>query len=221
LNSRLLNRFEKREGYTGKYYQIDNPKRSSEFVQTLARAVSNCLIKATNYPDYHWDYITYVSDKKTTTPPNKMKEIFDYIETDLEKVKLFEWSTDVFGSLRNQPDYSSRRTFISKYLSIINETELMHKSVIVIDDQFTSSATANEIARQLKNKGVKNVLFIALFYLILPVKSKNCPNLINGKLCGKPLRIKINKMNGNKFYSCLLPKFRGTGCGYIENIVNV
>ena len=88
------------------------------------------------------------------------------------------------------------------------------KNIIVIDDQFTSSATANEISYQLRNKGVKNILFVALFYLILPIESKLCPK------CGKPLKIKINKKNGNRFYSCLLPMYRGPGCGYVENIIN-
>ena len=127
---------------------------------------------------------------------------------------MFEWSEDVEGSLRNQPNYQTRRDFISKYLKTIEGIDLENKSVIVIDDQFTSSATAQEIARQLRNRGAKNILFIALFYLILPIESKVCPK------CGKILKIKIKKIDGTKFYSCLLPKYRGDGCGYIENIPN-
>lgn len=203
-----------------KYYQIDNPERSKEFISLLAQSVSNYLSRVEKFPQYQWDYLTYVSDKKTTSPPNKMKEIFDLINSGINKIRIFEWSEDVEGSLRNQPNYQTRRDFISKYLKTIEGIELNGKSVIVIDDQFTSSATANEISQQLRNKGVKNILFIALFYLILPIESKLCPNIINGKVCGKPLKIKINKKNGNKFYSCLPPLYRGTGCGYIENIAN-
>jgi phosphoglycolate phosphatase-like HAD superfamily hydrolase len=203
-----------------KYYQIDNPERSREFISMLAQSVSNYLSRVEKFPQYQWDYLTYVSDKKTTSPPNKMKEIFDLINSGFNKIKIFEWSNDVEGSLRNQPNYQTRRDFISKYLMTIEGIDLNGKSVIVIDDQFTSSATANEISQQLRNKGVKNILFVALFYLILPIESKLCPNIINGQVCGKPLKIKINKKNGNKFYSCLPPQYRGTGCGYIENIAN-
>ncbi len=195
-----------------KYYQIDNPERSHDFISKLAQGVSNYLSRVEKFPQYQWDYLTYVSDKKTTSPPNKMKEIFDLVNSNFNKIKLFEWSEDVEGSLRNKPNYKARREFIAKYLKTIDGIDLNGKSVIVIDDQFTSSATANEISQQLRNKGVKNILFVALFYLILPIESKACPQ------CGKSLKIKIKRKDGNRFYSCLSPQFGGQGCGYIENI---
>lgn len=36
-----------------------------------------------------WDYFTYVSDKATTNPPNKMLELFELIETPITKKNLF------------------------------------------------------------------------------------------------------------------------------------
>jgi phosphoglycolate phosphatase-like HAD superfamily hydrolase len=196
-----------------KYYQIDNPNRSDDFLNSLAKATSNYLVEVGRFQNFHWDYFTYVSDKKTTTPPNKMKEIFDLVNSSYTKIKLFEWNENVTGKLRNQPNYDARRKFIANNLYIVNDIELKGKSIIVLDDQFTSSATANEICSQLRNKGVKNILFIALFYLILPIESKVCPK------CGKPLKIKIRKNDGNRFYSCLPPQFGGLGCGYTEKIV--
>lgn len=196
-----------------KYYQIDNPNRTLEFLGKLSSSISNYLKRVANFPEYRWDFITYVSDKKTTTPPNKMKEIFDLIDSPYNKVKLFKWSDEVQGSLRNQPDYKTRRKFISKYLTTRNDIDLKNKSIIVIDDQFTSSATAKEIAYQLKSNGAKNILFVSLFYLILPIESKVCPK------CNKLMKVKIRKTDGNKFYSCVPPKYRGIGCGHIENIV--
>lgn len=195
-----------------KYFQIDIPERSQEFISKLAQGVSNYLSRVEKFPQYEWGYLTYVSDKKTTSPPNKMQEIFELVNSKFNKVKLFEWSEDVTGSLRNQPDYKARKEFISKYLVTIDGIDLDGKSVIVIDDQFTSSATANEISQQLRNKGVKNILFVALFYLILPIESKSCPQ------CGKPLKIKIRKKDGKRFYSCLLPQYNGQGCGYTESV---
>ncbi|MEO9893108.1 hypothetical protein [Aurantibacter sp.] len=197
-----------------KYFQIDNPDRSTELLNKLAISVSTYLYRVEAQNSFNWDYLSYVSDKKTTTPPNKMKEIFDLVESDIPKVELFKWDENVVGSLRNNPDYKSRRDFIAKYLSIYESYDLKDKSVVVLDDQFTSSATAYEIATQLRNRGANNILFIALFYLILPLSNKICPK------CGKGMQIKINRKKGNKFYSCTPPEYRGEGCGNTINIYN-
>ncbi|ARV06091.1 hypothetical protein BTO04_04960 [Polaribacter sp. SA4-10] len=195
-----------------KYFQIDNPARTIDFLDNLALSVSNYLKSVEAQNTFKWDYLSYVSDKKTTKPPNKMKQIFDLVKSNIPKVELFEWDPNVEGKLRYQPDYKSRREFIAKYLSTHKYYDLKDKSIIVIDDQFTSSATAYEISTQLRNRGAKNILFIALFYLILPLSNKTCPK------CGKSMQIKINRDNGNKFYSCIPPKYRGEGCGNIINI---
>ena len=196
-----------------KYYQIDNPNRNADFLNTLARATSNYLAEVANFQNFHWHYFTYVSDKKTTKPANKMSEIFNLVQSPFPKIKLFEWSEDVIGSLRSLPNYQARRAFIVNNLHMRNEVDLQNKNIIVLDDQFTSSATANEICNQLRSKGVKNIIFIALFFLILPIISKSCPQ------CNKPLKIKIRRNDGNRFYSCLPPQFGGQGCGYTENII--
>lgn len=197
-----------------KYFQIDNIERSPEFLANLALSVSHYLKSVEIQNEFNWDYLSYVSDKKTTTPPNKMKQIFDLVKSNIPKVELFEWDENVEGKLRYQPDYKSRRGFIAKYLSTYQTFDLKDKSVIVIDDQFTSSATAYEISSQLRNRGVKNILFIALFYLILPLSNKTCPG------CSKKMQIKINRNKGNKFYSCTPPKYKGVGCGKIIDIEN-
>lgn len=194
------------------YYQIDNPNRSHDLLLKLCKGTENYLNYVLSFKKYKWDYFTYLSDKTTTKPPNKMQEIFNLINIKAEKVKIFEWKQDVDGSLRHRPDYKSRRKFISQNIYIKNEIDVNDKNIIILDDQFTSSATAFEVSSQLKKNGAKNILFVALFYLILPIESKNCP------ICNKPLKIKIRKLDGNKFYSCLPPRFGGDGCGYTENI---
>lgn len=195
-----------------KYYQIDNPSRSQDFLLKLSKATENYLNNVISYKKYKWDYFTYLSDKETTKPPNKMKEIFDLVNIEVEKTKIFDWKQGIDGSLRSRPDYKARREFISQNLFIKNGIDVNGKNIIILDDQFTSSATAYEVSTQLRKNGAKNILFVALFYLILPIESKDCPK------CKKPLKIKIRKSDGNKFYSCLPPKFGGNGCGYTENI---
>jgi predicted HAD superfamily phosphohydrolase YqeG len=192
-----------------KYYQIDNPNRSLEFLKTLAFGIDSYLAKVESFPEFQWDYLTYVSDKKTTSPPNKMREIFDLVNCSVPKIKLFDWKSDVEGSLRNRPDYKSRKEFINKYLFTIEGIDLNGKSIIIIDDQFTSSATAQEITAQLRSKGVKNILFVALFYLILPIHSKMCPR------CNNKMKITIRREDGVKFYYCN-PK---GGCEFSEKII--
>ena len=195
------------------YFQIDNINRKQPVLQKLADGAGNYIAKACSHSEYHWDYITYVSDKKTTTPPNKMKDIFDLIQTDIEKVKLFEWDEVVSTSLREEKDYGSRQSFIREHLFVNKDIDVTNKNIIVIDDQLTTGATAFEIRRKLESLNAGNILFIALFYIILEVKDdKVCPK------CGKPMSIKTNRKEGNKFYSCVSSQYGGTGCGYIENI---
>jgi len=195
------------------YYQIDNPNRSKDLLKKLAKSAENYINHVLSFPQFSWDYFTYLTDKSTTTPPNKMKEIFDLINVEIQKTQMFRWNDKIEGSLRNKPDYKSRQEFITTNLFLENADNVKNKNIIVIDDQFTTSATAHYVSKLLKDNGARNILFIALFYLTTEVKSdRYCPE------CKKQLIIKINRKNGKRFYSCLLPKFGGEGCGYIYNI---
>lgn len=196
------------------YYQIDNPNRNIETLQIMAKGVENYLKGLLSIKSYEWDYFTYVSDKSSTTPPNKLKEIFDLININIEKIQLFTWNENITTSLRAEKDYHDRQKFIHSNLHILNlESTLKRKNIIVLDDQLTTGATAFEIRKKLEEKDVGNILFITLFYMSLQVlDDKICPR------CGKPLAIKTNRKFGTKFYSCQLPQYGGTGCGYIENI---
>ena len=196
------------------YYQIDNPNRSKETLKIMANGVENYLQGLLSIKSYEWDYFTYVSDKSSTMPPNKLKEIFDLINIGIEKIKLFKWNDNITTSLRAEKDYRDRQLFIRSNLHILNlESALKGKNIIVLDDQLTTGATAFEIRKKLEEKEVGNILFITLFYISLQVlDDKICPK------CGKPLVIKTNRKLGSKFYSCQSPQYGGTGCGYIENI---
>lgn len=205
-----------------KYYMMSNSQRTEEFLHTLATGISNYL----NHPSLNqgWDYLTYLTDKRTTTPPNKMRKIFDKLETNIPKIQLLKWSDEVQGSLREQNFYADRQAFLQNYLSVEcplettfdlfgqevqTQISLSGKNVIVLDDQFTTGATAWHVIRKLKENGVKNVLFIAMFQMILPVNNGAiCPK------CGKPMLIKMRRSDGHRFYSCTPPLYGGNGCGY-------
>lgn len=207
-----------------KYYIMSNPQRTQEFIRTLAEGISNYI----NQPSLiaqGWDYFTYLTDKSSTTPPNKMREIFDLVQTSVPKIQLLKWAGNVHGSLREQNMYSDRQAFLQDFLSVECPTEtsidifgqerqtelsLSGRNIIVLDDQLTTAATAWHVIRKLKEKGARNVLFIAMFQMTLSVNNGvTCPR------CGKPMLIKIRRTDGHRFYSCIPPQYRGDGCGYI------
>lgn len=212
-----------------KYYMMSNPKRTHEFLQTLANGISS-YINQDAIIRQGWDYFTYLTDKKSTTPSNKMKEIFDMVETSVPKIQMLKWADNVHGSLREQNLYSDRQAFLHNYLSVecpkvttIDLFEQEHqttlslsgKNIIVLDDQLTTGATAWYVIRKLKEEGARNILFITIFQMILAVNNNFiCP------MCGKPMFLKINRTDGSRFYSCIPTQYGGDGCGYIIDIPN-
>lgn len=201
-------------GIAAKYFEFQKADRTEGTVKLLAEALDNYLKFVINSaPHIKWDLLTYVSDKKTTTPPNKMSQLYEFVSTPIYKEKIFEWSDDIEGNIKSQKNYKERREFVLKNVFIKTNTELKDKGVIVIDDQFTTGGTAFAFRNMLRDKGVKNILFVTLFYLITTVESeKLCPT------CKKRLVVKIKRSDGTKFLSCPLPAYGGNGCGYIQNI---
>ncbi len=197
------------------YKEFQKAGRSKDMLNILAKSLESYLQHVlTSAPQFNWDYISYVSDKATTNPPNKMKEFFELINCNIAKVDLLKWSDNVDGSIRNRENYRKRRDFIAENLFVIDGIDLSGKNVIVIDDQFTTGGTAYETVNMLRNKGANNVLFVTMFFMnSLVESSKKCPR------CSNNMQIKIRNKDGVKFFSCTPPQYKGTGCGYAENII--
>lgn len=199
-----------------KYFEFQRSDRTKETLQKLGKATSNFLsFVQQSMPNVTWNFFTFVSDKKTTQPPNKLSELFDLVETTIPKQKFILWNEEIEGSIRNQKDYKSRKEFVDKHIFLSNDTDLQGKNIIILDDQFTTGGTANSICGKFIEKGVKNIIFVTLFYLITTVESvRVCPH------CGTKLLVKVNRNQGTRFLSCVPQKFGGKGCGnFTENIV--
>lgn len=213
-----------------KYYLMSNPNRTEDLLQSLANGISS-FINQPAIMNQGWDYFTYLTDKVSTIPANKMKAIFDVVSTNIQKVELLKWSDNTEGSLRNRNLYNERREFLEQFLTVslpmekvmeISEKELEQpisiqgRNIIVLDDQLTTGATAWHVIHKLKEKGAKNILFIAMFQMVFAVNNNDviCPR------CGNPMIMKIRRSDGHRFYSCTPPEYRGDGCGFIVDIIN-
>lgn len=214
---------------TEKYFEFNRIDRSRELLYVIRDAlmayIDRILEVEVEDRSYLWNIFTYVPDKQTTQPSNKMGELFDLITEQVQLmtpawncINLFEWSEGVDSSTRRQSTAGERRKFVGTNLKLRDGVDVRDKSVIILDDQYTTGSTADALVEKLRNRGAKNVLFVALFQLITPVNSsKLCPRCLTNGL-NKPLQVKINRQNGEKFYSCVLPRYGGDGCGYTESI---
>ena len=213
-----------------KYYLMSNPNRTDELLQRLANGISS-FINQPAVQNQEWDYFTYLTDKASTVPANKVKSIFDLVSTPIPKIELLKWNDNTQGSLRNRNLYDERKAFLEQFLMVSLPTKkvidscgkeseqpvsIQGKNIIVLDDQLTTGATAWHVIHKLKEKGARNILFIAMFQMTLAVNNNDvvCPR------CGKPMVMKIRRSDGHRFYSCTPPEYRGNGCGFIVDIKN-
>lgn len=195
------------------YSYFSSPKRSKEFLKKLAGAVGNYIVYFQDNHDFNFDILTYVSDKATTVPREKMKEFAELIECRMPIMKLLEWRDDITGSIRNEPKRYERLSFVRKYLYINSQNHITGKNIIMIDDQITTGATMQAVTEMLWKAGANHVLYISLFRMIDEIGT----GVICDR-CGKEMSVKNRKSDGKRFYSCTPPKYGGIGCGNIKNI---
>ncbi|MEA5574734.1 hypothetical protein [Calothrix sp. UHCC 0171] len=204
---------------TDKYFEFNRVDRSEQLLYAIRDSVITYFDWILSNQSYSWEIFTYVPDKGTTQPANKMGELFNLISDQIRQrtynlacLNIFEWNDKVSSSTRKQPTAADRHSFVDSNLSLRYGVDVRGKNVIILDDQYTTGATADALTEQLWSGGAENVFFIALFHLVANVNSNRlCP------VCSKPIQLKINRTTGEKFYSCVPPKFNGNGCGYNDS----
>lgn len=200
------------------YFQILNKERNIEDLKIMCFGIENYLRSAISHfmeiYSSQWDYFTFIPDKKSTLVDNKLKQIFDLLSVNIEKVNdIFIWSKEVNTSIRDCRYYEERKDFLKKNLRLNTNIEIKNKNIVILDDQLTTGATAHFVINKLKEAGARSILFVAIFQMVLNVNdNKECPK------CGKIMSVKTNRKEGNKFYSCLTEEYGGSGCGHIINI---
>lgn len=202
-------------GAQERYHLFQSSKRTQSFLSKISEDVSNYLnnIILSFSNKFQWDIITYIPDKTTTIPKHKMKDFINNLSTSIHKIDLMEWSDSTTGRIREINSSHGRIKFINESINL-KSFDIKDKSIIVFDDQYTTGSTSISISNKLIDRGAKNILFISLFYIIDEVHPEiNCPK------CGKRCSIKYNTKEGNYFYSCVPPKYRGSGCGWTKNII--
>ena len=100
-----------------KYYLMSNPNRTDELLQKLANGISS-FINQPAVQEQGWNYFTYLTDKASTVPTNKMKAIFDLVQTSIPKIELLKWNDNTQGSLRNRNLYNERKAFLEQFLTV-------------------------------------------------------------------------------------------------------
>lgn len=195
------------------YNKFSSPNRTKEFLKNLAEGVGNFIQYFAERESLSFDLISYVSDKKTTVPQNKMKEFVEMIDVGIPISKVTTWRNEIDGSIRNQPKRGKRYEFVKKHLYVDDTSKVSAKNIVVLDDQITTGATMDAVTEMLWEKQANHILYISLFSII--------DEILSGKLCkkcGKEMSIRNRKRDGNRFYSCVPPKYGGVGCGHTENL---
>jgi len=194
------------------YNRFSSPARDKDFLNSLSEGVGNFIKHFEKQEDIAFDIISYVSDKQTTIPKNKMREFAEMIDIGITVKRVTSWKTDIDGSIRNQPKRGARYDFVKKYLYIDVNSDVSAKNIVIVDDQITTGATMDAVTEMLWERNANHVLYISLFRIIDEISSgKACPK------CGKEMSVRNRKSDGKRFYSCVPSQYGGTGCGTIVN----
>lgn len=204
---------------SSKYQALLNPDTSECTSEEISIPVAAYIHHVMQKSSIHWDYLVHIPDKSYTLPAHKMENLTQAVLQRLankgihfQSRTIFAWKKGLSSTVRQEGSPESRKEFVNNNI-FLTASDLAHKNIIILDDQFTTGATAQTIVDKLRNSLVGNILFIALWHYASGVpEPKFCPE------CQKKLQIKVSSKSGRKFLSCTPPEYQGTGCGYTEKI---
>lgn len=139
--------------------------------KSIAKLFGQYCAKAISMLQWQYDYITYIpvsKDRLWKRGFNQSEVIAQHIGKKFDKVVLNLF--DIRKEKVAQKKLSSNERFINTYqkFDIIHGiNDIINKSVLIVDDVYTTGATINECARLLKIKGVQRVYACIVSYAML------------------------------------------------------
>ena len=149
------------------------------------------------------DYFTYIPLKPKDIKENK----FDRFKS-LKLPELKKGNIRLDNLLKCTKDFSQkgndlyvRREVVKGTFQIIENVDIENRTIVIIDDVFSTGSTIFEAAKTLYEAGAKKVIAIILSVNQLTESSIEYKNL-KCKVCGSNMRIRMNNNTGELFFGC-------------------
>ena len=198
----------------GRYYPVEN----TYFIDDpLSKVVREFKRNYVNYVDDFYDsavawintqekidILTYVPKK----PKKEQNNVYDRFAP-LKMKKCAENNLNLQCILKCIKDYSqkgsssiARRENVRDAYKLIESYDVTDKTIVILDDVYSTGATIDEIARVLYENHAKKVIAVLLSVnqlinsVSIPFQQIRCP------VCGQEMIIKFNHKTGDMFYGC-------------------
>lgn len=149
------------------------------------------------------DYFTYVPLKPNDIEKGKFDRFKNLKLSGLkqENIKLDNLLECTKNFSQKGNDLYVRREVVKGAFKIIDNVDVKNKTIVVIDDVFSTGSTIFEVAKTLYEAGAKKVIAIILSVNQLTESSIEYKNL-KCKVCGSNMRIRMNNKTGELFFGC-------------------
>lgn len=149
------------------------------------------------------DYFTYVPLKPNDIEKGKFDRFKNLKLSGLkqENIKLDNLLECTKNFSQKGNDLYVRREVVKGAFKIIENVDVKNKTIVVIDDVFSTGSMIFEVAKTLYEAGAKKVIAIILSVNQLTESSIEYKNL-KCKVCGSNMRIRMNNNTGELFFGC-------------------
>lgn len=149
------------------------------------------------------DYFTYIPLKPKDIKENKFDRFKSLKLTELKKgnIRLDNLLKCTKDFSQKGNDLYVRREVVKGTFQIIENVDIENRTIVIIDDVFSTGSTIFEAAKTLYEAGAKKVIAIILSVNQLTESSIEYKNL-KCKVCGSNMRIRMNNNTGELFFGC-------------------